>query len=347
MGSKKPVVAGQAAARPCPFDVEVLKDQYGRNQTFGSGAWSTVYKATTYSRTEIHAGLPSPPASPKLSLPVLVAVKRPLNKDAITIIESEAKILSFISTVDGCEDYVVPFYGIDTRDSSLVLAAVPLSFDHYITRCAQNSAQNLSTRNMTEPVIGSTGVWLDLAYQMISALDWLHNEAGVVHGDIKPGNILLSQNSTPLSPFPYRPLFADFSSSQLLDAPEPTPNTLSAVTREYTAPELLSSAVLRNPKSMATTASDVFSLAVTLLVAATGDTMVYSGSMFQRQAMATQGWHVLSHVRNGEQGSRVPRQGVVERTLERAVLKAGMGRISAERWKDVVEQMVRGEPTKL
>ena len=103
---------------------------------------------------------------------------------------------------------------------------------------------------------------------------------------------------------------------------------------------------MRN-KSTATKASDVFSLAVTLLVAATGQMLVYPGSVFQRQVMATQGWLVLNHVRCGEGGARVPRMGAVERVLERAVLKAEMGRVSTEQWLGIVDSIGKDEPMKL
>jgi serine/threonine protein kinase len=277
----------------------------------------------------------------------MVAVKTPARKDARSIVRNEGITLSHIARTECSAQFVIPFYGFLPSTESFVLGAVPLSLHDYIERSAKQAQRtNWPT---ADPVIGSTTAWMSLAAHTIAGLAWLHDEAdgaGVVHGDVKPGNILLSPDQHTGSEFPFTPLYADFSSSQLLSAHTTTPNTLSAVTREYTAPELLNSKVLNDPNSGATRESDVFSLAVTLLVAATGELMVYPGSMWQRQAMAIQGWEVLNHVRNGDQGQRVPRHGIVDRVLDRAVLKAGMGRIDARSWAALVEEMRLGEPTK-
>ena len=333
--------------RMCPFDVKILSDRHGANEVFGSGAWSTVYKAIQQPAPS-PMGLVTPPSSPVAANPLLLAVKVPMRKDAEPVLEHEGKILTYLSSFSKAEKYVVAFLGVIPKFSSLVLAAVPLSLDDHIQTCAIRAKQTFTTWNMSDPVIGSQSIWRDLAKKITSALYWLHDGAGVVHGDIKPGNFLLKPEpiTKETGIFPYQPVFIDFSSGHIVDSKKTTPNTLSAVTREYTAPELLSSAVLRDPKSSTTFASDVFSTAVTLLVAATGDPKVYSGSIFQRQAMASQGWQVLQLVRSGDSGSRVPRCGVVERSLERAVLRAGMGRVSAGRWLDILEEMMVGEPSK-
>lgn len=332
----------------CPFDVKVLSDRQGGNEVFGSGAWSTVFKATPQ-QAPSSLGLTTPPMSPTSPRPLLLAVKVPTRKGAETILEHEGHILTYLTSLPGAEKFVVHFYGLFPKFSSLVLAAIPLSLEDHILSCALTARQTVSTWNMSDPVIGNTRKWLDLAYKLISALQWLHEEAEVVHGDIKPGNFLLRPISSTegTNQLAFQPVFIDFSSSHLLKSGNAHPNSLSAVTREYTAPELLSSEVLRDPKSTATCASDVFSTAVTLLVAATGNTRVYTGSVFQRQAMATQGWQILQLVSNGDQGSRLPRHGIVQRTLDRAVLKAGMGRVSARQWLTVVEELTREEPSKV
>jgi serine/threonine protein kinase len=329
----------------CPFEIEILKDHRGRDAMFGTGAWSIVYKGTAHPKSRDLSSSLTPPSSPTVAPPVLVAVKKPTRRDATEILKSEAKILSYLQAMPHSEKYIVPFYGTIDQ-ATIVLAAVPYTLENHIRKCAALASDNFSTLTMHEPVIGNTGQWLRLAHQLISALAWLHNIAEVVHGDIKPGNILLANVSGSETEITFDPVLADFSSAQLLNLEETTVNTLSAVTREFTAPELLSSKVLRDPNSTATPASDVFSLAVTLLVAATGQMLVYGGSVFQRQAMATQGWMILDHVRSGDQGSRVPRMGVVQRVLERAVLKVDMGRIGALDWLDVVEKVLKGEPRK-
>lgn len=335
----------------CPFDVEIVKDDYDRDDTYGTGAWSIVYKATTHARTDATADTScTPPSPPTTSMPPLVAVKKPTRRDATAILHSEAKILAYIRTVPFSEKYVVGFHGTargDPDQATLVLDGLPCSLEAHLCKRSYRSSQNFGIGTMREPVIGSVDAWLTLANQLVSALAWLHNIAGVVHGDIKPANILLSNvvhSASSGEVVEFMPVLADFSSAQRMHVDEVTPNTLAAMTREYTAPELLSSKFLRNPNSRATAASDVFSLAVTLLVAATGDLLVYTGTVFQRQAMATQGWEVLEHVRSGDRGSRVPRHGVVERVLEKAVLKKDMGRVSALAWLDIVERVKRGEP---
>lgn len=330
----------------CGFDVEPLKDQRGREQIFGTGAWSTVSKAIGKVRYDI-VNRAAVSSTRRQSIPVLVAVKSPSRVEAIPIIKSEALIMSKLAQTSDCDEYVVRFYGIIQASCSLVLAPLPLSLEDHIISCAFKETRSRSTWDVPGPVIGSTSIWLDLATRSTSALAWLHNEAGVVHGDIKPANILLRLSWQGEDRFGYDPLLADFSSGQIIDADVVTPNTLSAITREYAAPELLTSSVLKNRESAATSACDVFSLAVTLLVAVTGELMVYSGGMWQRQAMATQGWNVLNNVRNGEQGDRIPQSGIVQQVLEKAVLKLDEGRINAQAWKTLVERKAKAEPNKL
>jgi serine/threonine protein kinase len=348
----------------CPFDVDLVEDARGRNQLFGHGAWSNVYKATPLRRAATSQGLLTPPSSPTSPLPLLVAVKKPARPDAKPILRNEATILSYLNDVSRSREYVIPFFGLS--DECLVLGACPVSLEDHVRRCAGRASRQLTTTNMHDPVLGSTKSWLRLAHKLVSALTWLHEYAGVVHGDIKPGNFVLesfrsshqysfsgnnySSYADEVAEEDLNPLFIDFSSSHKVshDQENIPSGTLSAVTREYTAPELLKSSVLRDPSSTATKSSDVFSLAITLLVAATGNTRVYDGDVFRRQAMATQGWQCISFIRSGNDGARIPRFGVVERMVERAVLKDGMGRVSAKDWLDIIEmELGKGDPVKI
>jgi serine/threonine protein kinase len=327
----------------CSFEVDVSRDSSDRPQLFGKGAWSNVYQALRrqkpLSSVCKSAAIPTPPPSPQATVPLLVAVKSPVSNASRMILHNEAIILSHLSRTPYHDNFIVPFYGYITSSASLVLAPVPLSLSDHIVARARLARTDHTDLSWADPVLGSNG-WLCLAERLVTALAWLHEFGGVIHGDIKPGNILLSPNRSN-EDFAFDPLLIDFSSSHILSSTSKTPNTLSALTREYAAPELLSPTVLRDPSSTATSTSDVFSLAVTLIVAATGDLMVYSGSVLQRQHMATQGWEVLEFVRNGNSGMRLPSSGIVQTVVERAVRKIEKGRIDAATWRELVRALKR------
>ena len=292
-----------------PYELEIAKDDKGKNVTFGDGAWSTVYKAVSLPprRRPSQDAFGTTAVMSRLS-PLVVAVKTPARRDGRGILRSEAQILSHLVRKRGAEDHVVPFHGFIASTSSIVMSAVPLSLSQHITNKLHEVEQKRPHFGSYPPVIGSEATWLSLAIRLIDGLQWLHEVGEIIHGDIKPHNVLLLPIEDPESSdeiaFPYKPLFVDFSSACHLSASSrlSAPGALSAVTREYTAPELLISAVLRNPSTLPTTASDVFSMAVTLLVAATGDLNVYPASnMIQRQAMPSQGGGVIGFDRNGNQ----------------------------------------------
>jgi Protein kinase domain len=100
-----------------------------------------------------------------------------------------------------------------------------------------------------------------LAYGMAEALTAIH-AAGVVHRDLKPGNVMLSDN---------RPVVIDFGIAQSGDSTRLTQTGLVMGTPGYLAPEVIEG----QPSSPA---SDVHSWGATMAFAATGHPPYGSGS---------------------------------------------------------------------
>lgn len=320
-------------------EIEVCHDADDRPIEFGRGAWSIVYKARvtpSVSTGPIH----TPPSSP-VTASRLYAVKAPLRRDARPVLRAEALTLTRLNLTPGYERHVVPFHGLHTDSEALVMSAIPLALCTFIEDKADLARKQPSTATMFDPVQGP-GSWQDLARKLITGLAWLHQTAGMIHGDIKPHNILLRPVSSDKSdsegsdPFPYEPLLADFSSavdipSESTSADDMNRASMSAFTPPFTAPELLAS--LTSGDVSPTPASDIFSMAATLLAAATGDLLLYPGSSnMQRLAMAREGHRILEFTRCGNNGSRVPRNGFVEKLIQPAVAKDPLQRIEASDW---------------
>jgi serine/threonine protein kinase len=247
-----------------------------------------------------------------------------------------------VAATASADEYTVPFYGFITASSSIVMSAVPLALSTHVEECALRAKENFSTRTMMDPVM-SMPCWTNLAGQLIKGLGWLHAEAGVVHGDIKPHNILLRRRRVDdggsSAEFQFEALFADFSSAHRVSLEESShlgEVALSALTPPFAAPELMTVAAMK-ATGLSTPASDVFSLALTLLAAATGDLLLYPGtSSMQRLAMSREGYRVLDFVRSGHHGTRVPRRGLVERTIAPAVVKNPSERVETAGWLDIL-----------
>ncbi|KAL4937564.1 hypothetical protein BDV06DRAFT_202647 [Aspergillus oleicola] len=337
-------------------ELEYQFDEKGRRVAFGSGAWSVVYKAFASPRASPTMTRPlTPPSSPTIK-GRLVAVKSPGRRDARAVLFAEARALTRASSVPGSEQHIVPFHGYIMDSSTIVMGAVPLSLSTYIEEKARFAQQNFSTRTMFDPVLGMPH-WHNLAKKLIASLLWLHEQAQIVHGDIKPHNILLrpcmsidfegDSDMNPKDTFPYEPLLADFSSAHSITPSDSTsesnsePSTaLSAVTPPFTAPELLRALSSPNPIVPAP-ASDVFSLAVTLLAAATGNLLIYSGfSAAQRLMVAKDGHMVIEFARSsGDNGTRVPKGGVVEGIVKPGIAKDPSQRVSSEEWLELANSL--------
>lgn len=100
-----------------------------------------------------------------------------------------------------------------------------------------------------------------LGGQLADALHVVH-DAGIVHRDVKPSNILLARSSA--LGVPLRAKLADFGIAHLLDSDRVTSPSLIVGTAAYIAPELLHGA---DPAP----ASDIYALGLVLLEAASGE----------------------------------------------------------------------------
>ncbi|KAL2045690.1 hypothetical protein N7G274_002120 [Stereocaulon virgatum] len=322
--------------------------EYNLHEELGFGVWSTVYRASEIPEPAVGSP-PSPPESP-LDRPIpdskkVIAVKKPHRRDAHKILESEARILTYLHSNQDASNYLVPFHGWDATTHSLILSAIPLNLESH-TRSAKQVP--LTTKTMFDPIIGALE-WADLAENLISGLLFLHSHS-CVHGDIKPANILLRPNHDDDSK--YTPLYCDFSSSHIISSTT-EPEEISAITTDYTSPELLSAIhhhhnnnnsknTTTNNRAVATYSSDVFALAVTLLFAAIGESP-YAGARMeiQKVGMAKEGLP-LEFARKGEQASRVMRGRAVERALKGGLAKRVQERLSVAEWRDVMGEVVRG-----
>ncbi|EKV19243.1 Serine/threonine-protein kinase, Ulk1/Ulk2 [Penicillium digitatum] len=322
-------------------DLEICRDDNNRSFEFGRGVWSVVYKARTLPRPQ--TTLPGTPPSSPTSRSQVLAVKAPLRRDARLVLNAEASTLTRLTFTHGHEQYIVPFHGYHAELGAIIMSAVPTSLAIYIEDQSQIArTRQPATATMFDPVQGPAS-YQELVRKLISGLNWLHQVAGVVHGDIKPHNILLrpidTDDYSDALGFPYEPLFADFSAT--VDIPmdahasvDTTRASMSSFTPPFTAPEMLAS--LTSIEMAPTPASDVFSLAATLLAAATGDLLLYSNMNHRlRLEMARAGHQIIDFARSGMSGSRVPKNGFVERIVKPAVSKDPAVRITTPDWMEL------------
>ena len=256
----------------------------------GQGAWSTVRRAT-----ETHYPSPpadensssfltlTPPSSPqgrgRCSNAVL-AIKSPSRRDALPVLKHEARILTYLHQHAAASKYILAFRGWDISKSSLVLVAYPQTLDQFV------KGVDASLVGPTDPVMGRSA-WVSLVQSLVSALAFLHG-VNCVHGDIKPSNVLLSSGSTDSS----QPILADFSSSHIIPVNGDTSliPEVSAITTEYTSPELLAAMLPKDPRrAVASFASDIYGLGVTLLEAAVGEKPYANAKTFMKLTMAREG----------------------------------------------------------
>ena len=312
------------------------------NGELGRGVWSVVYRSVEESLT-YPAPLLTPPTSPtESSSPIqsnkVLAIKAPSRKDAHKILDHEARILTYLHSFPDTPDHVVPFYGYDQSSHSIILSAIPLNLDVHVKAAAKTARANFSTRTMFDPVVGIQE-WQSLATALISGLCFLQSHQ-CIHGDIKPANILLQPSDGDKS---YTPFYCDFSSA--LVTTDPAPSEITALTQDYSSPELLTSLTDTTRPTFPTPAADVYALAVTLLFAAIGESPYAAAKMeVMKLSMAREG-RPLQFAKSGEQAARVRTGGLVERCLAGALAKDAEARWEVTQWADEVEKLIRSMST--
>lgn len=246
--------------------VELLEYDFGkidyeleRARKLGSGLWSDVYLAEPripHTQPQDEDVL-TPPATPQKSLVAsgasVYAVKVPTRRDAQDVFRHEARMLTNLQRSSDASQYIVPFHGLDPRNHALIFEAV-----------IGGSLEDLTKRlkQMTEVARHTelVSIFPRLAHDLVSGLAFIH-EAGIVHADIKPANILLDISDHYSLPAPViRARYIDFSASFNVGDENAAAN--AGGTWDFMAPEQMR---LQKDLAMPTFASDVWSLGISLL----------------------------------------------------------------------------------
>lgn len=265
--------------------------QQKETDTLGEGQWSRV-KRCTADKT-------------------VYALKCPRGQPARTVLRHEARILTHLADSRGYREHVVAFHGYMIEDDCILLDCIDLSLQDWVS----------SNGRVTRLPQNSPGLGLrDLTLQLVNGLTFLHRH-GVVHGDIKPGNILLSTEAGAPG---FRAVYCDFSASRLVGTDAVASD--AAGTYDYMAPELFS---LASAEADTTFASDVYALGMTVIHSGLGQSP-YSGlpNVYLQRAMAMRG-EVLSVVSGAWWQALV----------EGAVRKASRDRWDTAEWLQVLETL--------
>ncbi|KAK4503534.1 hypothetical protein PRZ48_004449 [Zasmidium cellare] len=251
------------------YDFSKIDYELERAKVLGTGLWSTVYMAEQKPVQPSRTGLSllSPPRSPRLtrrkprtaSIPSLFAIKTIIRQDAKPIFHQEARVLTHLQRHPTSALHIIPFYGLDPRNNSLIFEAV-----------IGGSLEDLTSRmkQMTEVArhLELITLFPGLAFDLINGLDFLHAH-GVIHADIKPANILLdiSHHLTDNKPI-VRARYIDFSAAFIPSKGDSASD--AGGTWDFMAPEQMR---IQPEFNTPTFASDVWSLGITLLYVMVGE----------------------------------------------------------------------------
>jgi len=262
----KPVHLSSNETRSPPeilrYDFSQLDYEIQRSRVAGEGLWSIVLLADAKGARNIDEPvnrLPPPPTpSKRFQASSIYAIKTPARSEAMEVFAQEAKVLTHLMRHNSARHYIVPFLGLDVRNSSLVFDAV-----------LGGSLESLNSRlkQMTEVArhLEIVNLFPGIADDLIGGLDFIHG-AGVTHADIKPANVLLDISEHYSLPRPViRARYIDFSAAFRSDSEDTTAN--AGGTWEYMAPEQMR---IQKDLNTPTYSSDIWSLGITLLALIVG-----------------------------------------------------------------------------
>ena len=192
---------------------EALSPRYEVHRLLGHGGMAGVYLAT-----EARLGRE---VAIKVISPSLV-----MDESFVARFEQEARATARMRHTN-----IVTIYEVDHKDDFLYIA---------MSYCAGRTLGAVM-REESKPMSPEVGLaWL---YEVASALDHAHHN-GIIHRDIKPGNILLDDEG--------RALVADFGIAKVADQPGLTSTGFLVGTPAYMSPEQCAGSEI-------TTASDQYS----------------------------------------------------------------------------------------
>ena len=207
----------------------VLAGRYRLEAVVGRGGMADVYLAT----------------DELLDRPVAIKLLRAVGSDELERHRAEVRLLAGLN-----HPGLVSLFDAGTDENGCAFLVL-----QYVD--GGTLAARLRSGPLTPPDTARLGA------DMADALTHVH-EQGVVHRDVKPGNVLLDRNGCPR--------LADFGIARLVDSTRMTATGLTIGTAAYLAPEQVAGEPV-------TSAADVYSLGLVLLECLTGSPAYEGGSI--------------------------------------------------------------------
>ena len=252
-----------------------------------TGLWSSVFFAQPILKSprNTRPDTLTPPVTPQPSAALppysIFAIKVQTRADAEEVFLHEARILTRLQQSQNAYQFIVPFHGLDTRNSSLV-------FEGLLGGSLEGLSSRLKVMTEFPRHLEARNLFPKLAIDLVSGLHFIH-KCGVVHADIKPGNILLGIVVHHSFPEPVvRARYIDFSAAFVSEVEDATN---AGGTWDFMAPEQLR---IQKHLNTPTFASDIWSLGITLLSIIVGGSPYIAAcgaNLFMVERPSKQGTH--------------------------------------------------------